>query len=1380
MIGSLNSRRCSQLRGMALVPTLLIIAMITIIVVLFFNLSSVQLRTSGSHIASVELNSLRDSAINTVIAQLRQGTTEPDMVWTSQPGAVRTFGAATGTATRVYKLYSNKDMTVQAASLTSAADRNLETDVPADWNTKPDVYADLNQPTIEPTGRLNFPIIDPRLMDQAAPSYPGSMTPEGFSYSNTTAAGKTTVTGVILPGAAPTSQRLPMPVQWLYVLEDGSLGVIDKGSREFIPFAGQNAASLANPIVGRMAFWTDDETTKINLNTASEGIYWDTPRCSTNQEIAFAKQPPVRNEVQRFGGHPATTCLSTVFFPGERLLPGQGASDTRLSQIYAVTPRVSNVDATTNLAGAMGGNLKAVAFDSDRLYASVDEFLLVAPDKNATLSPGAAYTRTAVQQLIAGDLDRLARLRFLLTAESRAPETTAAGTPRVSLWPVHYNFTATNTRTSFDNVSAFCTTLGNEVGKIQPFHFRRNSSLTNEGEFTNDSQFSVAASDDPWKIGTKCNGDLATYVFEQLKLKKQGYSASLAEKYDDLYGSPSTRLHNSGTGVMEMMEYLRQTNLHDTSVATGGSKISPYGGIGSTWIGSDISGQVNAIQIGRYPPVFNQANTVLKRPTNQLFTNGLGREYTVSEFGLVFSLAAEHRANGTKYNIPLVDKLKLPKGVKAIQVSPVFEAFCPGQGYTMIAPSSSAKAAYLDKIRIKSTDLGTRAPGGIIVNETTMEQDADAQWKAYGNFNISVAHLAYLSGGNYPSTTAAKQSKGTWWVGWGGSGGRWMYADNNSTGGSGAAGVIDLDSEEHTYPNQYSRGYYLVSSYDTEMTVLFDRATDTRAANARGTFEVAIGNQRDGDFAGHRLYAEVPEAGIVVPVPTSPAKLLPTIGRRLKESQNSGDNRYRNPSSVVAGAETIDANDVVRTWVVRHSDYRLCYIRQTEGTDLPINERLFVPHPGWTPAATQVHSFTKSGGAWEANAVKPTRGIVNGVAYPESVLPDFILDPAQPDYSANKPSSYPYSLDPTFTRDWDNGTGIAPDGAYWNKPDDVAKAWDGTIPPYFQTKNWDGVNVAATNDTTAPNQLMPSAVMFGSLPSAASTGLQWTTYLFRPDITPGGHLGAKDHSTSGSLAGAPPDHVVLDWFWMPVVQPYAISEPFSTAGKINMNYWIAPFTHITRATGMHAVLKSEQILAIPTNAGPTYKDYASATSNGDTTIAGNRGWRHFIDAKKTLLQWEDKFNAGTVFMNAGEICEQFLVPEGEASSATNASSVRSTMQNFWDTHRLTGDNSLERPYANLYPRLTTRSNTFRVHFLVQTLTKARSTQPTRFDPQKDTVTGTTQGDALIERSIDPNDPSLSTSDYNYIGKALSSSLSTAKSLDGLYTWRIRSVRRFTR
>ncbi len=40
---------------------------------------------------------------------------------------------------------------------------------------------------------------------------------------------------------------------------------------------------------------------------------------------------------------------------------------------------------------------------------------------------------------------------------------------------------------------------------------------------------------------------------------------------------------------------------------------------------------------------------------------------------------------------------------------------------------------------------------------------------------------------------------------------------------------------------------------------------------------------------------------------------------------------------------------------------------------------------------------------------------------------------------------------------------------------------------------------------------------------------------------------------------------MMDLFNMPTVEPYAISEPFSTAGKVNMNYQILPYTYITPA-----------------------------------------------------------------------------------------------------------------------------------------------------------------------------------------------------------------------
>lgn len=1430
--------------GTALIPSLLIIGMVAAVVVLFFNLVTTQTQNAASQVAANDLTTLRDTAINSAIGQLRQGSTEDGALWISQPGALRTFDADSGTPNFVYKLYSAKDMTVSAAMLGSNLQKNLENDVPGDWNDQPAIYGDLNEPTFDvATKKLAFPIIDPRVQDSSAPTYPTSTTPEGFRYSATTAAGGVSVAGVVLPpssGGSP-NQRLPMPVRWVYLLQDGSMGVMDgDGTPTFVPFVGNTDASATNPIVGRMAWWTDDETSKINVNTASEALFWDTPRCVTEQEVAFAQAPPVRNEVQRFGGHPATTCLSTVFFPGQRLIPGVADNATKLIQIYDLVPRV-HYRATTSKtigapAGLLGNNQTAVAFDTDRLYASIDELLLDSP------AGGGASSQRQTQDIFDGDIDRLKRLRFFLTAESRAPETTASGTPRVSLWPVHYDFSIAGRRTSFDNVSAFCSTLGTIVDgeTIQPFHFRRSSSLTNEGEFSNESvDFSVQTSEDPWKIGSKSNGNLATYVLQQAMAKRSGYSKSISEKYDDIYPG---KLHNSGTTIQGIMEYIRQTNLMDTTIATNGKPVARYA-TNSAFIGSDIQGQVTAIQVVRLPETFDSPD-VLRRP--EVTTTGTAREFTLSEFGLVFSVAASFengnvRPDGTienfvGHNKELCEALKLPRRFKAIQITPVFEAFCPGQGFSMIAPSSATQCTNLERLRLDSYQsiaitpvaptLGAALkPGGEIIDEITYQQDrTEARFRQYGSIGVSVAHLAYLAGGNPPSTTAAKQSKGTWWTGWGGSGGRWMWNDNNSTNDGSIPSMPDFEGNKNRFskdlPNQYSRGYFLVSTRDVEMRLTYDNSADSntaddpytvgaRPSNVENTLEIRIGNQRNGDFSGRRFYVKIPDGGIRVPVPGAPARLAMTMGKRLKAAENtaSSGNRYLNPTTTGGfgggtvvnpnSVETIDANDVVRTWVTRHGDYRLNYIRLSENPTLPENERLFVPHPRWDPAENdytaladsgnprylrKIHSFTKPGGEWEAGSTEPERPLVTDEDYTDKNRPDFVISPASSTFSANLRSDYPYPVDPNLTRDWDNGAGIIPDGAYWNKPDDIAKQYDGSTPPYFQSKNWDGMPDNAVNETTAPNQLIPSPVMFGSIPSAASTGLQWTTLLFRPDITDGGHLGSKGNSISGSMAGAPPDHTLLDWFWMPVVQPYAISEPFSTAGKINMNYRIAPFSYIQRATALHAVLKSEQILAIPNGVSDVYKTYspANAGNNGSTTTGNKKGWRHFIDAETTLLQWEDRFDNGQFFMSAGEVCEQFLVPQGATSQSTG-SAVRADMRNFWNNHRLTGDNTLERPYANIYPRLTTRSNTYRVHFKVQTVTKARSTAPNTFDPALDNITGETQGDAVVERSVDPNDPAFDENpQFNYIKQAIDDNFETVQSLDKLYSWRIRHIRRFTR
>ena len=49
------------------------------------------------------------------------------------------------------------------------------------------------------------------------------------------------------------------------------------------------------------------------------------------------------------------------------------------------------------------------------------------------------------------------------------------------------------------------------------------------------------------------------------------------------------------------------------------------------------------------------------------------------------------------------------------------------------------------------------------------------------------------------------------------------------------------------------------------------------------------------------------------------------------------------------------------------------------------------------------------------------------------------------------------------------------------------------------------------------------------------------------------------------------------------------------------------------------------------------------------------------------------------------------------------------------THYLTGDNSRERIYATIYPRLTTKSNTYTVHMRVQNSRKSAGHQCHRVD-----------------------------------------------------------------
>ena len=359
-------------KGVALITTLFVLVLVVLIVISFFSMVGIAQRSSRFHQDATDLQNLKDTAISIAMAQIREGTTREDEIWTSQPGAIRTFASNSGQRKHIYKLYSDDEMVVDASALSSPVDLSLEMDVPPDWKDTANVYVDLNQPVASLSDNdLHFPIVDPRLWDGKTDNT--SKSPEGFSYQKNHAISGTEIDGVLSPGRGHENDlRIPMPVRWIYVLKDGSHGTLNDDG-EFTPFANENDVSETNPMVGRIAFWTDDESTKININTASEAIPWDTPKCATPEDVNYARYSPVRNEVQRFGGHPAATCLSSVFFPNEDLDPQ--TDKAKYQAIYDLVPRV-------NMGGYLDGKSRdPVEFDTDRLYSNIEEALLD-PDRN--------------------------------------------------------------------------------------------------------------------------------------------------------------------------------------------------------------------------------------------------------------------------------------------------------------------------------------------------------------------------------------------------------------------------------------------------------------------------------------------------------------------------------------------------------------------------------------------------------------------------------------------------------------------------------------------------------------------------------------------------------------------------------------------------------------------------------------------------------------------------------------------------------------------------------------------------------------------------------------------------------------------------------------
>ena len=382
--------------------------------------------------------------------------------------------------------------------------------------------------------------------------------------------------------------------------------------------------------------------------------------------------------------------------------------------------------------------------------------------------------------------------------------------------------------------------------------------------------------------------------------------------------------------------------------------------------------------------------------------------------------------------------------------------------------------------------------------------------------------------------------------------------------------------------------------------------------------------------------------------------------------------------------------------------------------------------------------------------------------------------------------------------DFDNGMGNSMDGPYINKPDEgnlhsLFQQVDNTATglgrwdmrrdygdfPYFVR---DYIHEAVGPALFSPNRILPSPGQFGSLSTGVTSETPWQTLLFRPNVEGGiykSHPGAKD----------PQDHYLLDLFWMPVVEPYAISDPLSTGGKINLNYQILPYRHLSRTAALRGLFKSEDMLCVPNKWAA---DYKAGDGRGqkyhwrDAPLAGNlhyRSLRTIILEDPTLEQFEERFEQQkTLFRSGSELCEIHLIPQEiieriRKSSDKPINTYTPTVAQmksgkYWSDHAVVGDNARERTYSNLYSRVTTKSNTFKVHYRAQVVKKAFDGDQTKWDPDRDTVVAEYRGSSIVERYVEPNDTKIPDYATRFSGPG------SVATIDQFYKMRVLNPTRF--
>ncbi len=224
--------RSSQ-SGVALVITLFFLVIVTVVVVAFLDTARMDRTVASSHLERMRATTFAQSGVESVVATLQRETGDPPYKtndanyvprnWISQPGAIVATDSAVPNSTKLAKI----------VPLSSGQPTGPYLDgTNIDFDLRP---TDLNIETLvdqSPATHL--------LTEQTDPA---------------------------------TGKLVAMKVRWVYVRQDGTLELDASGVPIEPPVVAGNTpnpmfTNTANPIVGRYAYWADDESAKVNYNLA--------------------------------------------------------------------------------------------------------------------------------------------------------------------------------------------------------------------------------------------------------------------------------------------------------------------------------------------------------------------------------------------------------------------------------------------------------------------------------------------------------------------------------------------------------------------------------------------------------------------------------------------------------------------------------------------------------------------------------------------------------------------------------------------------------------------------------------------------------------------------------------------------------------------------------------------------------------------------------------------------------------------------------------------------------------------------------------------------------------------------------------------------------